>query len=118
MPVSRVADAASITFGELLRERAIDSAFQPIVRIDDGEIVGYEALARGPVDSPWNSPEALFTEAYRTGRAVELDRICRLGAARSFLAAGMPESIVLFINVEPMTLGSSHPSDLIEPLTD
>jgi EAL domain-containing protein (putative c-di-GMP-specific phosphodiesterase class I) len=118
MPVSRVADAASITFGQLLRERAINPAFQPIVRIDDGEVVGFEALARGPAGSAWGSPEALFAEAYRAGKAAELDRVCRLAAARSFAAAGMPESIALFVNVEPMTFGSSSPSDLVEPLTD
>jgi EAL domain-containing protein (putative c-di-GMP-specific phosphodiesterase class I) len=44
--------------------------------------------------------------------------VCRLAAARSFAAAGMPESIVLFINVEPMTFGSASPSDLVESLTD
>jgi hypothetical protein len=30
----------------------------------------------------------------------------------------MPESIVLFINVEPLTFGSSCPADLVEPLAD
>jgi EAL domain-containing protein (putative c-di-GMP-specific phosphodiesterase class I) len=118
MPVSRVADAASITFDQLLRERAIDPAFQPIVRIDDDEVVGFEALARGPAGYPWVSPTALFAEAYRRGKAVELDWACRLAATRSFIAAGMPESIVLFVNVEPITFGSPFPSDLTEPLTD
>lgn len=114
--MSRVADVASMTFDELLRERAIQPVFQPIVCIDDGEIVGFEALARGPAGSPWDSGEKLFAEAYRTGKAVELDWICRLAAVRSFAAAGMPQSITLFINVEPQTLGSSCPSDLILPL--
>ena len=116
MRVSKVADAASLAFGQLLRDRAVDTAFQPIVHIDDGEVVGYEALARGPVGSQWASAGALFAEAYRVGRAVELDWVCRHSAARSFLEAGMPESIVLFVNVEPMAFGSSCPSDLVEPL--
>jgi EAL domain-containing protein (putative c-di-GMP-specific phosphodiesterase class I) len=114
--VSQVADAASITFGQLLRDRAVNIAFQPIVRIDEGEVVAFEALARGPAESRWASAEALFAEAYRAGKAVELDRVCRLAAARSFIEAGMPESIVLFVNVEPMAFGSSCPSDLVEPL--
>jgi EAL domain-containing protein (putative c-di-GMP-specific phosphodiesterase class I) len=118
MPVSRDAEAASITFDQILRERAVHPAFQPIVHIDDGEVVGFEALARGPAGSPWNSPAALFAEAYRAGKAIELDRVCRLAAARSFAAAGMPESIALFINVEPMTFGTSGPADLVEPLTE
>jgi EAL domain-containing protein (putative c-di-GMP-specific phosphodiesterase class I) len=118
MPVSQVPDAASITFGQLLRDRAIDIAFQPIVRIDEGEVVGFEALARGPAGSRWASAEALFAEAYRVGKAVELDWVCRLAAARSFIEAAMPESIALFVNVEPMAFGSSCPSDLAEPLSE
>jgi EAL domain-containing protein (putative c-di-GMP-specific phosphodiesterase class I) len=117
MPVSRVADVASLTFDELLRRRAIHPVFQPVVCIDDGEVVGFEALARGPAGSPWSSPDALFAEAYRTGKAAELDWICRLVATRTFAAAGMPEPIVLFVNVEPLTFGSSCPPDLVEPLT-
>jgi EAL domain-containing protein (putative c-di-GMP-specific phosphodiesterase class I) len=116
--LSRVADTASITFDEVLSQRAIHPVFQPIVRIDDGEVVGFEALARGPAGSPWSSPTALFAEAYQVGRSVELDWVSRLAAARSFSAAGMPESIVLFINVEPMTFGSSCPPDLVEPMAD
>jgi EAL domain-containing protein (putative c-di-GMP-specific phosphodiesterase class I) len=117
MPVSQVPDAASITFEQLLRDRAVDMALQPIVRIDEDEVVAFEALARGPAGSAWASPDALFAEAYRVGKAVELDWVCRLAAARSFIEAAMPDSITLFVNVEPMAFGSSGPSDLAEPLS-
>lgn len=116
--MSRVAGAASITFDQLLRDRAVDMVFQPIVRIDEGDIVGFEALARGPAGSRWASAEALFAEAYRVGKAVELDWVCRLAAARSFIEAGMPASIALFVNVEPTAFGSSCPAELVEPLTE
>ena len=116
MAVSRV--TASMTFEQLLREHAIYPAFQPIVRLDDGEVVAFEALARGPAGTPWVSPAALFTEAYRVGKAIELDRVCRQVAVRSFADAGMPESIVLFINIEPMTFGSPYPSGAVEQWAD
>ena len=106
---------AAPTFDQVLRERAIHPAFQPIVRIDDAEVVGFEALARGPA-GPWETPAALFAEAYRVGRAHELDWVCRAAAMRAFSAYGMPESVSLFVNVEPSSLGSGCPPDLVEPL--
>src|SRR5215204_127472 len=75
-----------MSFDEVLRERAIFPVFQPIVRIDDQEIVGFEALARGPARSRWASPSALFAEAYRTGTVVQLDSICATAATQAFVA--------------------------------
>ncbi len=109
-------DTASMTFDQVLRGRAIHPVFQPIVCIDDGEIVGFEALARGPAGSPWAAPAALFAEAYRAGKGSELDWVCRASATRVFAAAGMPESVSLFVNVEPSSFGSSCPPDLAQPL--
>src|SRR4051812_28259915 len=44
---------------------AIRSAFQPVVDLDTFAVVGYEALARGPVGTVWERPDVLF-EAGRT----------------------------------------------------
>ena len=101
-----------MTFEQVVRERAITTVFQPIVCMDTNEIVGLEALARGPTGSRWAAPAALFAEAYRLGRASELDWVCRAAAARAFLAAVMPESMTLFVNVEPVSFGSECPPDL------
>jgi EAL domain-containing protein (putative c-di-GMP-specific phosphodiesterase class I) len=109
-------DTVSMTFDQILRDRAVTTVFQPIVRIDTHEIVGFEALARGPVGSPWAAPATLFAEAYRSGRASELDWVCRASATRAFLAAGMPDSTALFVNVEPTSLGSACPPDLVDSI--
>ena len=82
-----------MTFDQVLAGRTIHPVFQPIVCIDDGEIVGFEALARGPAGSPWAAPAALFAEAYCAGKASELDWVCRVAATRVFADAGMPESV-------------------------
>jgi hypothetical protein len=39
-------------FEWVVRRRAVQVVFQPIVHIESGAIVGYEALARGPTASP------------------------------------------------------------------
>ncbi len=42
---------------EVLARSAVTSVFQPIVDLDSGAVVAYEALARGPV-GPLERPDA------------------------------------------------------------
>ncbi|MEK6296710.1 MAG: diguanylate cyclase, partial [Paraburkholderia tropica] len=51
----------------LIAQRQLRAVFQPIVDLDDGAILGYEGLVRGPAGSPLESPAALFAEANRAG---------------------------------------------------
>ena len=44
-------------FAAILHARDIRALFQPVVNIGDGQVVGYEALARGPASSAFESPE-------------------------------------------------------------
>jgi len=58
---------------------SLTSAFQPIVRIDDGSTIGWDALIRtygGGERSlhPWN----LFAFAASANELIELDRLCRV----------------------------------------
>jgi hypothetical protein len=65
-------------FERVLRDRLLRTVFQPIVRVESGAVVGYEALIRGPAGSILESPDALIKEAYRQNRAgVRLDRARR-----------------------------------------
>lgn len=96
-------------FEAVLDRRAIHSVFQPIVSLDDGLPVGYEALARGPQGSAFASPAALFSEAERQGRVTELDWICLISAYATALEA--PNfNAALFVNVEPDTIGTQCPA--------
>jgi EAL domain-containing protein (putative c-di-GMP-specific phosphodiesterase class I) len=93
----------------VLDQRAIRSVFQPIVSLDDGLPVGYEALARGPQGSPFASPTALFSEAERRGRVAELDWICLSSACAAVLNTRNFD-VALFVNVEPDTVGTQCPA--------
>ena len=55
--------------------------YQPIVELDSGRVVAYEALARGPV-GPLERPDLLFAAARPAGRLAELDELCRAAAFR------------------------------------
>ncbi|HLL68923.1 MAG TPA: EAL domain-containing protein [Micromonosporaceae bacterium] len=106
------ARSAGGDFSRILELRDIQPVFQPLIDFETGQTVGYEALARGPAGTRWESPAALFEEAYRTGRVPELDWICRVAAFRAALLAGLHPSMSLFVNSEPITAGTPCPPDL------
>jgi diguanylate cyclase (GGDEF)-like protein/PAS domain S-box-containing protein len=93
----------------ILTEEAITPAFQPIVEIDTGQVVAYEALARGPEGSALQRPDRLFATAAHAGRVEELDWLCRAAAVRVALEAGLGRSATLFLNCEPTVIGSPCP---------
>jgi EAL domain-containing protein (putative c-di-GMP-specific phosphodiesterase class I) len=90
----------------LLAERAVVPVYQPIVDLVGGDVVGVEALARGPVDGPLARPDTLFAAARRAGRLAELDMLCRERAVEEAYAAGMTGPLALFVNVEPLTVAT------------
>jgi EAL domain-containing protein (putative c-di-GMP-specific phosphodiesterase class I) len=98
-PVRIRADEAELD--RLLGQGQIRSVFQPIVELDTGLTVAYEALARGPEGSPLQAPDRLFAAARQCGRLSELDGACQDSALKGALRAGLTGSWRVFINVEP-----------------
>lgn len=90
---------------ELIASRTVRAVYQPIVDLDRDEVVGYEALARGPAGSALESPGALFPAATAAGVLGELDRVCRDVALDGALDARLGPPRALFVNVEPSALG-------------
>ena len=84
--------------GSFLDGVGLTVAYQPVVHLDSGETVGYEALARGPHD-----PEEMLLRARQAGRIAEFDWRCRDGALAGGLEACLGNSLTLFVNVEPDT---------------
>lgn len=96
----------------VIDEQAIDTLFQPIVHLDTGEIVGFEAFSRGPQGSSLESPMALLEAAAHAGRVGELDWLCRARAVQAAADSGLPASLSWFINVEPAGLAIACPDHL------
>jgi EAL domain-containing protein (putative c-di-GMP-specific phosphodiesterase class I) len=96
---------------ETVDERAVRTLFQPIVHLGSREVVGFEALSRGPAGSAWEAPEALLGAAARAGRLGELDRVCRTRALRAAAMSGLPRGLTWFVNVEPAGLDPAAPAD-------
>lgn len=77
--------------------------YQPILDLSTFDVVGHEVFNRGPAGGPFEDAESLFALAERTGRLLELERLCRaraLGSARSHLKPGSK----LFLNTSAPAL--------------
>ena len=84
---------------QILENRQINTVFQPIVSLKDGQILGFEALSRGPENSILESPVMLFDVARVYGKLWELEFLCRIKALEN--AAKSNRKFNIFINVDP-----------------
>ncbi len=98
---------------EVLANKQVRTVFQPIVDLDAGCVVAYEALARGPVGD-WERPDVLFAEARSQGRLAELDSLCRSTALRTAIEVGLTPPLALFVNVEPDVIEFDPLDELID----
>jgi EAL domain-containing protein (putative c-di-GMP-specific phosphodiesterase class I)/GGDEF domain-containing protein/CBS domain-containing protein len=89
-------------FRAVLHQSGLRAVYQPIVDLAGGEIFAWEALARGPAGSAFESPSMLFGFAEEHDLVFPLERACRTAAISGFgdRAAGR----MLFLNVHPRTL--------------
>ncbi len=87
---------------QIIARRGLRTVFQPIVSLDSLDAIGYEALTRGPLETPYESPETLFSCAQQSKLGRELDRLCKLTAINA--AKSKPSNTYLFINTLPTTL--------------
>lgn len=86
----------------IINDKNITTVFQPIVSLNDGNILGYEALSRGPNDSLLFSPDKLFSAAEKYNKTWQLDSLCRIKAIEKAKSIGTNK--FLFLNVDPMII--------------
>ena len=83
----------------ILKEELITTYYQPIVSLQNAEIIGYEALSRGPEKTPLYSPLALIDCAKTHNRVWELEMLFRKKALERLHE--IDNDKLLFINVDP-----------------
>jgi EAL domain-containing protein (putative c-di-GMP-specific phosphodiesterase class I)/ActR/RegA family two-component response regulator len=90
------------TLDQIITSGFIQPRFQPIVRLMDEKIVGFESLACVTVESFLARPDLLFQYAERKGRTTDLELACIRATFRdghALLRHGL-----LFLNIHPAVL--------------
>jgi diguanylate cyclase (GGDEF)-like protein len=73
-----------------------------VLDLVEGRIMGYEALSRGPSNSPLHAPQALFRVAEQFGLSIALDWACVRMALKTFARLNLPGR--LLVNLSPSSL--------------
>jgi EAL domain-containing protein (putative c-di-GMP-specific phosphodiesterase class I) len=100
----RLHDERASAARAILAAGRLTTHYQPIVDMEPGTIMGYEALTRGPENSIFEGPDALFATCGEQRLLPELDLLCRCEALRN--ARGFDPNKKLFLNALPETLGA------------
>jgi EAL domain-containing protein (putative c-di-GMP-specific phosphodiesterase class I) len=98
-------------FKKIIDTRSIDIYLQPIVSLSQENIVGYEALSRGPANSPIYQAADLFGTASHFGLREELEMAC-ISKALDW-AMKLPEPYWMSINIGPNLITRQGFYDLI-----
>jgi EAL domain-containing protein (putative c-di-GMP-specific phosphodiesterase class I) len=89
-------------FQDLVLAEDVAILYEPIVNLTTREVLGHEALVRGPWKSELHTPYQLFQLAEETGLVFELDCLCRRTALRG--ARGLEPGRKLFLNCLPTAI--------------
>lgn len=90
----------------VLKNRAISIVFQPIYRLSDDRIVGFEALARFPSTLLGSSPDKWFEGADTVGLGIEMEFLAVEEAVAGLLK--LPEDAALSLNLSPASIASAR----------
>lgn len=95
----------------LIAERRIETVFQPVVRLTDMAVLGYEALSRFPAGT--GTPDVWLGKASALGLGIALE----MEALRSALEhlRRIPAPLTLAVNLSPEALSAPVLDDVLRP---
>lgn len=109
---------AAMSIDELIKNRAFQNVFQPVHRLNDEKLIGFESLIR---TDHFLNPMHLFQQAKKNGKVYDLD-IASIDNAISVFDHGVSNadrlSHLLHVNVFPSTLVKPGFLDGLEAIVD
>ena len=94
-----------IELKRIIAHELIETVFQPVVCLNTGKVIAYEALSRGPKGSLFEFPKKMFEAAKKYNLLNELEYLCRTASIKN--SRGITKTHLLFLNVDPSTLQHS-----------
>jgi len=112
----------AVSARQIIDDGSVVTFFQPILSARQRTVIGAEALSRGVVGVEALSrhssesgqlipPAQLFAMAQQENVAVEMERLCRLTALRTFSKLQRHEDLILFMNFDASTV-EKDPADV------
>ncbi len=103
----------SALLAEIIEHGLLHAVYQPIIAMRSGDIVGYEGLIRGPIESPLHMPGWLFKTAKRNGLTGVIERLSREIVAQTFVGMGLQGKLFLNVSPDVFTQCSAHNGDIV-----
>lgn len=100
----------------ILTERLFTTLFQPIIDCKSGQLLGLEALVRGPEGSSLFSPERIFATAQQYDLLFAVERAVSEQAIACYVLLGKPGR--LFLNFSPVVLGDNSTLEWLENMVE
>jgi EAL domain-containing protein (putative c-di-GMP-specific phosphodiesterase class I) len=91
---------------ELIMHKKLKTVYQPVININTHEVLGYEALSRGPEKTEYENPYILFSIAKDIGLLYELDWLCKTNIFQDAKKLGKTHK--LFVNIFSSSIHNSQ----------
>jgi EAL domain-containing protein (putative c-di-GMP-specific phosphodiesterase class I) len=101
-----------LQFERLMSDRVVSPHFQPIVRLADAHVIGFELLARSTLEG-LTRPADMFATANKLGQECSLSELMREVGVRKGLR--LPDNPLLFVNTHPKEIVTA---DLVKSLRE
>lgn len=88
----------------ILEEERVTTLFQAVVSLKTGDVIGYEALGRGPKNSQLHQPVDLLSLATKHNKHMELELLFKKNAIEKIQLT--KNNLLFFINVESNTISN------------
>lgn len=106
---------AQVQFNTLMSRPGVQPFFQPIVRLNDQQRIGYELLSRSQFIG-LETPDKMFRIAAQRTSEAALSRVCRVEGMKACTA--LDPSMVFYLNTHPAELNTEELFQSLETLRE